>query len=62
MFATKGFMISLHVPSSFTKYNNKLTRALYRVGRKTSNIDVRKEWSFLDDLKSISTDAPSVFS
>ena len=59
MFATKGFMIALHVPSSFAKYKNKLTRTLYKVGRKTSNIDVRKEWSFLDDLKSISADAPS---
>jgi hypothetical protein len=57
MFATKGFMIALHVPSSFAKYKNKLTRALYRVGRKTSNIDVRKEWSFLEDLKSISAEA-----
>ena len=52
-------MIALHVPSSFAKYKNKLTRTLYKVGRKTSNIDVRKEWSFLDDLKSISADAPS---
>ena len=59
MFATKGFMIALHVPSSFAKYKNKLTRTLYKVGRKTSNIDVRKEWSFLDDLKNISVDAPS---
>jgi hypothetical protein len=59
MFATKGFMIALHVPSSFAKYKNKLTRALYRVGRKSSNIDVRKEWSFLDDLRSISAEAIS---
>jgi hypothetical protein len=57
MFATKGFMIALHVPSSFAKYKNRLTRALYRVGRKSSNIDVRKEWSFLDDLKSIGAEA-----
>ena len=59
MFATKGFMIALHIPSSFAKYKNRLTRALYRVGRKSSNIDVRKEWSFLDDLKSISAEALS---
>ena len=56
MFATKGFMIALHVPSSFARYKNRLTRALYRIGRKSSNIDVRKEWSFLNDLKSISTE------
>jgi len=36
-------MIALHVPSSFAKYKNKLTWTLYKVGRKTSNIDVRKE-------------------
>jgi hypothetical protein len=59
MFATKGFMIALHAPSSFAKYKNRLTRALYRVGRKSSNIDVRKEWSFLDDLRSISAEAIS---
>ena len=53
MFATKGFMLALHVPSSFAKYKSDLTRALYRAGRK-SNIDVRKEWSFLDDLRNIS--------
>ena len=59
MFATKGFMIALHVPSSFAKYKNRLTRALYRIGRKSSNIDVRKEWSFLDDLRGISAEAIS---
>src|SRR5918911_5188188 len=62
MFATKGFMIALHVPSSFAKYKNRLTRALYRIGRKSSNIDVRKEWSFLEDLKSISAEALSQYS
>ena len=59
IFATKGFMIALHVPSSIAKYKNRLTRALYRVGRKSSNIDVRKEWLFLDDLKSIGAEALS---
>ena len=58
MFATKGFMVALHVPSSFAKYKNRLTRALYRVARK-SNVDVRKEWSFLDELRNISAEAPS---
>src|SRR5919198_4478996 len=58
MFATKGFMVALHVPSSFAKYKNRLTRALYRVARK-SNVDVRKEWSFLDDLRSIGAEASS---
>jgi hypothetical protein len=53
MFATKGFMLALHVPASFAKDKNKLTRALYRVGRQ-SNVDVKKEWFFLDDLRNIS--------
>jgi hypothetical protein len=50
MFATKGFMLALHVPSFLAKEKNKLTRALYSVGKR-SNIDVKKEWFFLDDLK-----------
>jgi hypothetical protein len=34
MFATKGFMFALHVPASFAKDKNRLTRALYRVKAK----------------------------
>ncbi|HEY3094418.1 MAG TPA: hypothetical protein VGJ42_01540 [Nitrososphaera sp.] len=30
MFATKSFMIALHVPASFAKDKNRLSRALYR--------------------------------
>jgi hypothetical protein len=51
MFATKGFMLALHVPASFAKNKNKLTRALYRIGRKSNIVDIKKEWSFLDDLR-----------
>jgi hypothetical protein len=50
IFATKGFMIALHVPTSFAKYKNRLTRALYRVGR-SSTIDTKNEWTFLNDLR-----------
>jgi hypothetical protein len=50
MFATKGFMLALHVPSFLAKEKNKLTRALYRVGTR-SNIDVKNEWFFLEDLR-----------
>jgi hypothetical protein len=53
-------MLALHVPSSFAKYKNRLTRALYR-GERKSNIDVRKEWSFLDDLRNISAEASKLF-
>jgi hypothetical protein len=48
MFATKGFMLALHVPASFAKHKNKLTRALYRVGKKT---DVKKRWNFIDEIR-----------
>jgi hypothetical protein len=50
MFATKGFMIALHVPASFAKHKNKLSRALYRAGK---NADVRKRWDFIEESKSM---------
>jgi hypothetical protein len=50
MFATKGFMLALHVPASFAKDKNRLTRALYHVG-KSGFIDVKKEWTFINDLR-----------
>jgi hypothetical protein len=49
MFATKGFMVALHVPASFAKDKNKLLRALYRAGKKA---DVRKRWDFIEEIKS----------
>jgi hypothetical protein len=48
MFATKGFMIALHVPSSFAKDKNRLSRALYRAGK---NADVKKQWDFIDQVR-----------
>jgi hypothetical protein len=50
MFATKGFMIALHVPASFAKHKNKLSRALYRAGK---NADVKKRWDFVEEIRSI---------
>ncbi len=47
MFATKGFMLALHVPASFARHKNKLTRALYRVGKKA---DVKKRWDFIQEI------------
>jgi hypothetical protein len=49
MFATKGFMLGLHVPSSFVKDKNKLTRALYSIS-KGGLVDVKNHWTFLKDL------------
>ena len=48
MFATKGFMLALHVPASFAKQKNKLTRALYREGKKA---DVKKRWDFIEEIR-----------
>jgi hypothetical protein len=50
-FATKGFMFGLHVPASFAKSKNRLTRALYRIGK--TRVDVKKEWKFLEELKNL---------
>jgi hypothetical protein len=49
MFATKGFMVAFHVPASFAKQKNRLSRALYRAGKKA---DVRKRWDFIEEIRS----------
>ena len=49
MFATKGFMLALHVPASFAKHKNKLSRALYSAGK---NADVKKRWDFIEKIRS----------
>ena len=51
MFATKAFLIAMHVPTSFVKDKNKITRALYRIAK--SGINIKKEWSFLNDIKNL---------
>jgi hypothetical protein len=48
MFATKGFMVAVHVPASFAKDKNKLLRALYRAGK---NANVRKKWDFIEEIR-----------
>ena len=50
VFATKGLMLALHVPASFARYKNRLTRALYRVS-KSGIVDVRNEWNFINELR-----------
>lgn len=49
MFVTKGFMVALHVPAFFAKHKNKLSRVLYRAGKKA---DVRKRWDFIEEIRS----------
>jgi hypothetical protein len=56
MFATKGFMLALHVPSSFAKYKNRLTRALYRISKKSGVVDMKNEWTFLNDISQFGID------
>lgn len=51
MFATKGFLIAMHVPTSFVKDKNKITRALYRIAK--NGLDIRTEWNFLNDIKNL---------
>jgi hypothetical protein len=48
MFATKGFMLAMHVPASYAKDKSQLTRALYRVGK---TADIKKHWNFIDEIK-----------
>jgi hypothetical protein len=48
MFATKGFMLALHVPASFAKNKNKLTLSLYRVGKK---MNVKQNWDFIKEIR-----------
>jgi hypothetical protein len=53
MFATKGFMLAMHVPSFLAKDKSKLTRSLYRIGK--SSVDVKQEWKFLNGLNNVIT-------
>jgi len=51
MFATKALLIAMHVPATFVKDKNKITRALYHIGK--TGINIKKEWSFLNDIKNL---------
>lgn len=50
MFATKGLLLAMHVPSSFAGKKGALTRALYRLGK---SADARQEWGFISEVKSL---------
>jgi hypothetical protein len=43
-------MLALHVPASFAKDKNRLTRALYRLG-KSGVVNVKNEWTFLNEIR-----------
>ena len=51
MFATKAFLIAMHVPTSFVKDKNKIKRVLYHIAK--TGINIKKEWSFLNDIKNL---------
>jgi hypothetical protein len=55
LFATKGFMLALHVPASFAKDKNRLTRALYRIS-KNGVVDIKNEWTFLNEIRQFGID------
>ena len=51
MFATKAFLIAMHVPTTFAKDKNKITRTLYHIAK--TGVNIKKEWSFLNDIKNL---------
>jgi hypothetical protein len=51
MFGTKGFLIAMHVPTSFVKDKHKITRTLYHIAK--TGIDIKNEWNFLDQIKNL---------
>jgi hypothetical protein len=48
LFATKGFMIAMHVPSEFAPEKNRLNRALYSAGK---NANAKDSWNFIADVQ-----------
>jgi hypothetical protein len=49
-------MLALHVPASFAKDKNRLTRALYRISKKNGVVNVKKEWTFLNEIRQFGID------
>ena len=47
LFGTLGYLITMHVPSKFARYKNELNNRLRRI---RGDIDVKREWKFLDEL------------
>ena len=49
MFATRGMLLAMHVPTSFAAKKSGLARALYRLGK---GADAKQEWRFLAEMES----------
>ena len=48
----KDLCYALHVPSSFAKDKNRLTRTLYRIGKRMVDItNTKNEWIFLNAIR-----------
>ncbi|MDG6995055.1 MAG: hypothetical protein JRN52_03950 [Nitrososphaerota archaeon] len=54
MYGTRGFLITMHVPSDFARKKNELNRRLRRI---RPSVDVKKEWKFLDELEPFGYDS-----
>jgi hypothetical protein len=48
MYATRGFLITMHVPSDYARSKNELLRRIRALGKQRS---VKQDWDFLDDLE-----------
>ena len=48
MFATRGFLVALHVPSDFARNKNELARKVRQIGKSAG---VKQEWDFLEELE-----------
>jgi hypothetical protein len=48
IFDTPSYLVTMHVPASFASRKNELLRRLRRIG---GAVDVKKEWTFLDELE-----------
>ncbi|HZW56409.1 MAG TPA: hypothetical protein VFF30_08990 [Nitrososphaerales archaeon] len=48
LFATKGFLIALHVPADFARSKNELTRRIRQIGK---GVSVKQQWDFLRELE-----------
>lgn len=54
LYRTPGYLITMHVPASFAPYKNELLRRLRRIG---GAMDVRKVWTFFDELEEYGFDS-----
>jgi hypothetical protein len=45
-------MLALHIPSSFAKDKNRVTRTLYRIDKRSGSItNTKNEWIFLNAIR-----------